>query len=163
MSEQEKRAAEPRVDEFEMLDAELKQTLGDFKSSVHAWSEAEFLRPRTEHATVSHRGLKLALGWSLAGMLLAAGMTGVVYRAYERQPDRQAAITPKTVPAQATPQQKAAPEPDEARKREPIARRAASQAPEEDLLASVDSAVSRTVPSAMDPLLYMSEDNGTIK
>lgn len=160
-----KKAGEPQM---EGMDAELKQALGDFKASVHAWSDAEFAKPRAVHASATHHGLKLALGWSLAGVLLAAGSTGVVYMAYDRQPDHEAANQQKAAPmpaapAQQMPAQQAAHVPDEARKHEMAVHRASVQVPQEDLLASVDTAVSRTVPRAMEPLMYMSNDTGTDK
>jgi hypothetical protein len=166
MNRRTKKAGEPQMVELEGMNAELKQALGDFKASVHAWSDAEFAKPRAVHASATHHGLKLALGWSLAGVLLAAGTTGAVYMAYDRQPDHEVANEQKAAqrhgtPAQQMPVRQAAQVPDEVQQREPTTRRVSVQAPDEDLLASVDTAVSRTVPRAMEPLVYMSNDTGT--
>ena len=57
-------------------DVELEQALKHFKSSVHAWSEAEYSRPRTWTREVRHRSWRLALGWALGCALVVGSVSG---------------------------------------------------------------------------------------
>ncbi|MDR3741004.1 MAG: hypothetical protein P4L40_18460 [Terracidiphilus sp.] len=159
-----KKAEEPLLDEFVKaeLDPVLKQALGEFKASVHAWSEAEFARPRTVHAE-AHGLRRVALGWSIAGVLLAGGVSGVVMAGHhDRQSPTVATVheAPRTQQRAAEPVQRASVNEDGQQAVNP---KAAPVAQEEELLASVDSAVSRTVPSAMEPLVDMGTESGTNK
>ena len=160
-----KKAEEPLMGEFAQveMDPVLKQALGDFKASVHAWSEAEFARPRTVHAE-AHGLKRVALGWSLAGVLLAGGVTGVVMFSHHGHQDPAVA----TVQGTQSPRQQAADAGQPATVQEaahPVSATAAArqESQDEELLASVDSAVSRTVPSAMDPLVDLGTESGTGK
>ncbi|HUX28936.1 MAG TPA: hypothetical protein VMV39_09110 [Terracidiphilus sp.] len=132
------RAKEPT--EVEALDPALKQALGDFKSSVHAWSEAVYSQPRTVHLSVAHRTWRLAAGWAIAGVLLAGAVSGGVYEHHQRQ--EQARIAAR----------------EAAQQRQLAAQRARA---EEDLLAKVDSDVSREVPSALEPLAQLMTEDAT--
>ena len=122
----------------EELDAELARALTNFRLSVTAWSEAELSRPRT--AAVMHRRVwRLAAGWALGCVLIAGAVSGGVYE------HQQKLLQERAVAAQKAEQQRLA---AEERVRE-----------EEELLAKVDSAISRQVPSAMEPLAQlMAED-----
>ncbi len=125
-------------DEQEMLDPVLRQALGDFKASVHAWSDAERSRPRTLRAISLHRS-RVLVGWGLAAALLAATAAG---GAYEHRQIRRA--------QQAMEQRM---------EQERAAERVRLQAQqEEELFASMDTAVSREVPSAMEPLAVLATD-----
>jgi hypothetical protein len=143
-----KRAEEPVTEDFEQmeaLDPVLKQALGEFKSSVHAWSDAEFHRSRTMRSTVAQRTWRLAAGWGLAAVLLAGTGTAGVYEYHQRQLAAQAAAAREAE-----------------RQREVAAEKAREQVQwEEDMLASVDTAVSRAVPSAMEPLIQVADENET--
>ncbi|HWT66784.1 MAG TPA: hypothetical protein VN151_11775 [Terracidiphilus sp.] len=158
-----KKAEEPRMHEFEELemDPELKQALGDFKASVHAWSEAEFARPRAAHAS-AHGLRRWALGWSVAGVLLASGVSGVVMLGHGGHQGPAVATVHPAQPAQRStePVQPVATQ-DAAPTASVTATTPESQ--DEELMASVDSAVSRTVPSAMDPLVDLGTESGTGK
>ena len=134
------RAEEPT--EIDELDPALKQTLADFKSSVSAWSETAYNRPRTAHRGIAHRTWRLAAGWSLASVLLAGTISGGFYEHHRQLEARRAA------------------EFEAAQQRELKSRQANAEAlqDEEDMLASVDTAISREVPSAMEPLASLSED-----
>lgn len=134
------RAEEPRA--IEELDAEMRQALGDFKASVHAWSDAAGRRPRTVRHAVVHRGFRLAAGWGLAAALLVGTVSGGVYEHERRVAEAQAAAA-----QQAEHQRELAAE---------RARRQAQQ--EDDLLARVDADLAREVPSAMEPLAALTED-----
>jgi len=120
-------------------DQELKQALSNFKSSVFAWSDAEYGKPRMAVRPVRQRSWRLAAGWALGCVLMAGGVSGGVYeRHYRQEQARIAAVR-------------------EAERQRLVAEQRVRE--EEDLLAKVDSDVSREVPSAMEPLAQlMAED-----
>ena len=120
-------------------DAGLEEVLGDFRASVHAWSEAAYNRPRTVR-TVRRLSWRLAAGWAMGCVLVACGLTGGIYEHHLRQD--QARIVARD---QARPQQMA-----------PAER---TQVDDADLLATVDSDVSREVPSAMEPLAQLMDED----
>ena len=66
-------------------DAALEQALKNFRSSVHAWSEAAYSRPRTAVSVVRHRSWQLAASCALGCALVAGSMTGVVHERHHRQ------------------------------------------------------------------------------
>ena len=134
-----------RQDEWEVLDPAMKQALGDFKASVRAWSEAEFGRQRVTRPALVHRTWRLALGWSLAGILLAGTVSGGLYERHVSQ------VRAAEAAAQAAQHE-----------RELAAQKAKELAEqEEDTLASMDMEVSREVPSAMEPLAALGDESGT--
>ncbi len=143
-----KRAEEPVIEDFEQmeaLDPVLQQALSEFKASVHAWSDAEFHRPRAVRSTVAQRTWRLAVGWGLAAVLLAGTGSAGVYEHHQRQVAAQAAAAREAE-----------------RQREIAAEKAREQAQwEDEMLASVDTAVSRAVPSAMEPLVQVADENET--
>lgn len=146
---EEPRGGEPVETEIEKLNPVLQQALQDFKASVHAWSEAEFRRTRRVRAVVVHRTWRLAAGLSLATALIAGTISGELYQHHVRQVQAQAAAAAREAEHQ---RQIAAEE----------ARTAAQQKSQEDEdLASIDSAISRDVPSAMEPLAALSEETET--
>jgi hypothetical protein len=144
-----KAGAELRKDEvlrpidgdLSLVGTEFAQALENFRLSIHAWSEAEYSRPRTAVKTVRQRSWRLAAGWALGCVLVAGSVSGGVYERHHRQELARIAT------AQQTEQQRAA--------REQRARE------EEDLLAKVDSEVSREVPSAMEPLAQLMAEDET--
>jgi hypothetical protein len=119
-------------------DPVLDQALRNFKLSVDAWSESEYSARRIARA-VPRRTWRPAAAWALGCALLASTFSGVAYRGHERQ------IEAKQAAAKFAEQRKQAAD--------------LQAASEEDLLASVDSDVSRQVPSAMEPLAQMAEDD----
>jgi hypothetical protein len=132
-------AGEP-VD-LDELDPAVKQALGDFKASVRAWSDAAYSRMRPAREGAVRKSWVLAARWSLAAVLLAGGASGGVYVHHENVLRAQLAAQ------RASEQQRQA------------AQRAEQEAQlEEDILASVDTAVSREVPRAMEPLAQLSEE-----
>lgn len=126
-------AAEP------MLDTESREAIVYFKRSVDAWSEAAYAAPRAVQAA-PRRSWRPAAAWALGCALIASSVSGVAYR---RHVERARANEAK---AQLAAEQKQAADMQAAR--------------EEDLLASVDTDVARQVPSAMEPLAQMAEDDG---
>jgi hypothetical protein len=125
------------VEQHQILDVELDEALRNFKLSVDAWSEAAYSnRPVAQFAP--RRNWRPAAAWALGCALVASSVSGVVYQRHEHQVKAKQDAAIKLVE-----QQKQA---------------ADRQVADEDLLASVDSDVSRQVPSAMEPLAQMAED-----
>ena len=119
----------------------LEQALSNFRASVFAWSDAEYGRPRMAVRPVRQRSWRLAAGWALGCVLMAGGVSGGVYeRHYRQEQARIAAVR-------------------EAERQRLVAEQRVRE--EDELLAKVDSDVSREVPSAMEPLAQlMAEDEG---
>src|SRR5579859_8182045 len=116
-------------------DAVLDQALRNFRTSVHAWSEAEYSKPRT--AQVVHlTSWRVAAGWALGCVLAVGSLSGGLMEHHHRQE------LAKIAAAEAARQQK-------------IAQAEQAKKDDEDLLAKVDSDLSRQVPSAMEPLAQM--------
>ncbi len=134
--------------------------LKHFKASVDAWSEASYSRPRTVERT-AQRTWRLAAGWALGCLLAAGSLSGTLYeRHVRRESARIAAI--KAAEQKAALERKAAEQPvaiTTNNKRQPATIKSPA-GENEDLLATVDSDVSRQVPAAMEPLAQMMESNG---
>ena len=115
------------------------QALSDFKASVFAWSDAEYAKPRIAARSVRHRSWRLAAGWARGCVLMAGGRTGGVYERHQHQEQARIAMV------------------REAERQRLVAVQRARE--EDELLAKVDSDVSREVPNAMEPLAQlMAED-----
>jgi len=124
------------LDAGEPVDAALEEALTNFRMSVHAWSDAALSRPRTAAQVVRHRSWRLAVGWALAAVLMVGGLSGGMFERHQRiERERIAAA------ARLAEQQKAI--------------REQQAMDENDLLAAVDSDVSREVPNAMEPLAQL--------
>ena len=121
-----------------IVDRNLDEALRNFKLSVDAWSEAAYSAPRQAQFVPRHNW-RPAAGWALGCALVASSVSGVGYQRHEQQ------LKAKQDLAKLVEQQKQAAD--------------LQAASEEDLLASVDSDVSRQVPSAMEPLAQMAEDD----
>jgi hypothetical protein len=135
--------------------------LKHFKASVDAWSNAAYRQPRTVVKT-TQRTFRLAAGWALGCLLAAGSLAGAVYERGQRQ--EAARIAARKAAEQITAlKPKAAIQPVTAtvatRRQPATAKRAANE--NEDLLATVDSDVSRQVPAAMEPLAQMMESSGS--
>lgn len=121
-------------------DAELQSALGNFRHSVHAWSEAEFARPRVIAPASARVHRPWALVGSALGVVLAAGIAaGGVHERNQR-------IEQARIAAQKQAEQQ----------RELAAEKAKES---ENLLANIDNDVSREVPSALEPLARMMDDD----
>jgi hypothetical protein len=148
----------------EINDPIVEGALKHFKASIDAWSEAAYSQPRTVVRTAKHIW-RLAAAWALGCLLAAASLAGAMHERHARQEsariaaikaaEQKAALEPKA------PEQSVQPVAATiAGKRQPTAvKRAASE--NEDLLATVDSDVSRQVPAAMEPLAQMMENDGS--
>jgi hypothetical protein len=140
---------ENRREELEKLldeaaeDAQLKEALKNFRLSVQAWSEAELSRPRTAIASARHWSWRLATGWALGCVLVIGGASGAIFERHQKRVE-QARI--------------AAADREATRQRELAMQRA--RAEEDQLLAKVNSDVSRDVPDAMEPLAQLMDDSG---
>ena len=119
------------------VDPVLEQALKNFRSSVHGWSEAVYGQPQQAARVERQVSWRMAAGWALGCVLAAGSLTGGVYERHHRQEAAKMVAA-----AQAARQQKLAAE-----------QRAREE--DEDLLAKVDSDVTRQVPSAMEPLAQM--------
>jgi hypothetical protein len=117
----------------------LEHALSNFKASVFAWSDAEYAKPRTAVLTVRHRSWRLAAGWALGCVLVAGSVSGGVYERHHRQELAKIAAM-----REAERQRLAA----EQRVRE-----------EDEFLAMVDKEVSQEAPSAMEPLAQLMADD----
>ncbi len=151
----------------EINDPLLAQALKNFKASVDAWSDAAYDRPRKAVSVVRH-GWRLAASWALAGVLAVCAVAGVAYERQHRQEmARIAAVKASALKAQqqAAEQVRLAAEKERARTEQVSGAKARAEqnigAADEDLLATVDSDVSRQVPAAMEPLAQLMDDNGT--
>ncbi len=122
------------------LDPALDKVLRNFRASVHAWSEAESSKPHT--VRVAHiTSWRVAAGWALGCVLAAGSLTGGLYERHHR---RELARIAASV---------------EAARQQRVAAEQRARAEDEDLLAKVDSDVSRQVPSAMEPLAQLMTDD----
>ncbi|MGA7343093.1 MAG: hypothetical protein WBX18_21000 [Terracidiphilus sp.] len=119
-----------------MVDPMLEQALTNFRHSVHAWSETALSRPRTVALAARRRSWRLAAGWALWCVLAAGSLAGGLY---ERHHDQ---VVAKMKAEQ------------EARQRQ-LALQQRAREEDEDLLATVDSDISRAVPAAMEPLAQL--------
>jgi hypothetical protein len=109
------------------------------RMSVHAWSDAAYSRPRTTAQIVRHRSWRLAVGWALAALLMVGGLSGGMFERHRRIERERTAVAARLAEQQKVLLEEQAKE-------------------EEDLLAKVDSDVSRQVPSAMEPLAQLMDD-----
>ena len=174
------RSGESRQMDMEQ-DLEFAQALNHFKASVDAWSVAALSRPRSARSAVRHSG-RMVAAWALGCLLVMGSLAGAAREIYQRQEmariaakkaaqkiaEERAAAT--RVPAQpvdtlpagmlpvGTQSDKKTPA---ATTRKANATRDSAEAQDEDLLAAVDTDVSRQVPAAMEPLAQLMDENGT--
>ena len=130
----------PDNDHDQVADLELEQALKNFQSSVHAWSEAVYSQPHPP-VRVHRTSWRVAAGWALGCVLAAGSLTGGLYERHHRQELAKIAAA------------------QEAARQQKLAAEERSSKENEDLLAKVDSDVSREVPSAMEPLAQMMADD----
>ena len=124
-----------------LADPELEQVLQNFRSSVHAWSAAEYQRPRLVEVAPRRIAWRWAAVWALGSVLVAGGVgRGLLEYQHQQEQARIAAAR-------------------EAEHQRQLQEEKARQAELE--LARVDSDVSREVPDALEPLarLMTSDDS----
>jgi hypothetical protein len=113
-------------------DPEVEQALREFRSSVHAWSDAVYQRQRLVEAPPRRLPWRKAAAWALGSVLVVGGAGGGLlgYRLQEEHARIAAAR--------------------EAEHQQQLQEQRAREAEQE--LAQVDSDVSREVPAALEPL-----------
>jgi hypothetical protein len=121
-------------------DPMLDRALRDFRSSVHAWSEAAYNRPRIMHEAAPQRAAwRKAAAWSLGSMLVVGVAGGGAFEYQHRQEMARIAAA------------------REVQHQRQLAEEHFREAEQE--LARVDSDVARQVPDALEPLAQlMAED-----
>jgi len=127
------------LDDRHMQDSQVEQALKDFRSSIHAWSEAGYGQPRVP-AKVYTTSWRVATGWALGCALALGTLVGGLYQ--HRHVEERARIAAM---AEHTRQQKLE----------------AEQRRQSEELAKIDGDVSREVPSAMEPLAQMMAEDST--
>lgn len=132
------------INELEALEPELRDALGNFKSSVTGWSEAMMSRPR-EVKPPARTNWGLVAQWALGCVVFAGTVSGGLY-----QNHRQQEIAKAEAAAAAA----------KAAERQQLAAKAAREQSAEELMAKVDSDISREVPSALEPLASLMTDDG---
>lgn len=135
-----------RPDEPEALEPELREALGNFKSSVTAWSEAMMSRPREVKARARTNWGRVAK-WALGCAVFAGTVSGGVYQNHRLEETAKAEAA--AAAAQAAQHQRE------------MAAQAAREQSAEDLMAKVDSDIAREVPSALEPLASLMTDDET--
>jgi hypothetical protein len=125
-------------DELRGQDERMLAALRDFRTSVHAWSEAEFSRPRRAVSAEHRIAWRRSVIWALS-LVMAAGVAGTgVYEHHQR------AEMARQIQMQR-----------EMEQRRQLEAQKAKEA-EEDL-AKIDSDIAREVPSALEPLAQMDD------
>ena len=144
MNHRDENARGMRSDEAETLEPELREALGNFKASVDAWSESMMSRPREEKAP-TRTNWDLLTKWALGTAVFVCTVSGGVYQSFRQQESA------KVEAARIAEQQ-----------RQQAAQQAKEQQDsalnEEELMAKVDSDISREVPSALEPMASLMED-----
>jgi len=169
-----------RSGEIPRIEPEVEQALKHFKASMDAWSDAALSRPRTAtHAAVrpAAAGWRMAASWALGCVVVMGSLAGAVHEIVHRQ--EMARIAAQKTAQKTAEERTAAPQvtaqpagvqpvsaqsdkktPADTMRKVSAAQDSAS-AQDENLLASVDSDVSRGVPAAMEPLAALMDDNET--
>jgi hypothetical protein len=146
--------------------------LKHFKTSVDAWSEAAYSRPRFNESRLSEsrstaaaqHNWRLAASWALGCLLIAVSLAGGLYEHHQKQEAARATeIKAAEQKVRLAAEQRVTPMPvaaNIATRRQSTAVKAAVNT-DEDLLATVDNDVSRQVPTAMEPLAQMMDSDGS--
>jgi len=132
----------------EPLEPELREALGNFKSSLTAWSEAMMSRPR-EAMAPARTNWGLVTKWALACVVFAGTVSGGLYQNHRQQEIAKAEAAAAAAQAAEQRRELAA----------QVANEKSAQSAE-DLMAKVDSDISREVPSALQPLASLMTDDG---
>jgi hypothetical protein len=151
------------IDDRIAADPVVSGALKHFKASVDAWSEAAYSRPRTVKPAAQHTW-RLAASWALGCLLVVGSLAGGLFEHHQRQEAARAAemkAAEQKVRLAAEQRVTAMPVATNiaTRRQPPAVKRAVNT--DEDLLATVDSDVSRQVPAAMEPLAQMMDGDDT--
>lgn len=146
----------------EGAEAELEHVLQNFRQSVHAWSDAEYHRPRTVATATVHHTWRMALGWALGCVLAAGGLSAGLYQRH-RLTERAKMDHATENGLHSTRQSQSAAPASQVDEKAAVADEQVAQAearePDAGFLAEVDSDVSQQVPSAMEPLAQLMESD----
>jgi hypothetical protein len=134
-------------------DAVLEEALKDFRLSVHAWSESAMNRPRRPMHSAVRTTWRLAVTWAVGCLLAVGSVGGGLYERHHRQEMARQAEAEKVRQGQRAAEAAAATPQEQGEA-------ASTREEDEQLLAEIDSAVSRQVPSAMEPLAFLMEGSG---
>jgi hypothetical protein len=168
MSRSDKFGSDKLAGEFEdpTADPIVAGALKHFKASMDAWSEAAYSRPRLNESrstVVAQHNWRLAASGALGCLLITGSIAGGFYEHHQRQEAARAAeikAAEQKVRVAAEQRVTAMPVATSIPTRRPTTAKPAANS-DEDLLATVDSDVSRQVPAAMEPLAQMMDGNGT--
>jgi hypothetical protein len=127
-----------RSDDGLDVEPKLREAIGNFKSSVDVWSEAMASRPR-EIVVPARKSWKFATKWALGCAVFIATVSGAVYQNHIQ-------VEGEKIEAARVAQQQ----------RQLLAERAKEEA---ELMAKVDSDIAREVPSALEPLASLMDEN----
>lgn len=128
----------------ETLEPELREALGNFKSSVTAWSEGMMSRPREVKAP-ARTNWGFAVKWALGCVVFAGTVSGGLYQNH-RQVEAAKAMAAAAA-ERATEQQRE------------LAEQTAKEQSADELMANVDSDIARQVPSALQPMASLMTDD----
>jgi hypothetical protein len=138
----------------DVQDPMLQSALKDFRASVHAWSNAAYNRPRPAISSAPQKvAWRRAAAWVLS-LTLSFGILGAA--AYERH-HRQVVAEEQQRQQQEMDRQRALAE-QRAKETAHTTETAKINETEDALLANIERAVSRQVPSAMEPLALTSDE-----
>jgi len=145
---------------IEAAEAELEQELRSFRESVHAWSQAEYGRSRSQAPATLHHTWRLAVSWALGCMLVLGGLSAGLYERHLQKELAKNHAAQQGSQQQLAAQAQGAATPAENLTEAPSVQVAHMDASASDatLLAAVDSDVSRQVPSALEPLAQLMEN-----
>jgi hypothetical protein len=120
------------------MEPELHEAISNFKSSVDAWSDSAISHPR-DVTSPARTGWAIAPKWALGCAVFICTVSGGVYQNHRQQE------SVKIEAARIAEQQ-----------RELAAERTKDEA---DLMARVDNDIARQVPSALEPLASLMDEN----
>lgn len=120
------------------LEPELREAIGNFKSSLDAWSDDALSRPREITAPARLNWTRVTR-WALGCAVFIGTVSSGIYENHRQQE------VAKVEAARIAEQQ-----------RELVAQHAKEEA---DLMAKVDSDIAREVPSALEPLASLMDEN----
>jgi hypothetical protein len=125
----------------------LDDTLKNLRLSIHAWSDAAYHRPRSAAQRLRHKSWRLAAGWALAALLVVGGLSAGLQERNQREQQARIALAARVIEQRQLARVEAGPTSVEPGKGD-----------DEDLLTKVDRDVSRDVPSALEPLAQLMDN-----
>jgi len=146
MNRKEMQTKELEATKLEALEPELREALGNFRSSVTAWRDSMMTRPREAKAP-ARSNWSFVTKWALGIVVFAGTVSGGVYQNHRQQEVARAEAA--AAAARAIEQQRV------------LAAQTEKEQSAEDLMAKVDSDIARQVPSALEPMASLMTDEET--